>query len=79
MTYWQYLIKVGRRKKKIEKYFKSSCLRELKIEFTYKSRDEYCLVIAERSLSRAPEPPLAVLKVGLAAVVILNYLFQQKL
>ena len=34
MTYWQYLIKVGRRKKKkkkIEKYFKSSCLRELKI------------------------------------------------
>ena len=31
MTYWQYLIKVGRRKKKkIEKYFKSSCLRELK-------------------------------------------------
>ena len=37
MTYWQYLIKVGRRKKedrkKIEKYFKSSCLRELKINF----------------------------------------------
>ena len=39
MTYWQYLIKVGRRKKeeeedrkKIEKYFKSSCLRELKIK-----------------------------------------------
>ena len=35
MTHWQYLIKVGRRKKeerkKIEKYFKSSCLRELKI------------------------------------------------
>ena len=41
MTYWQYLIKVGRRKKerkkerkkkkkKIEKYFKSSCLREPK-------------------------------------------------
>ena len=30
MTYWQYLMKVGRRKKKIEKYFKSSCLRELK-------------------------------------------------
>ena len=36
MTYWQYLIKVGRKKKKIEdrkkieKYFKSSCLRELK-------------------------------------------------
>ena len=29
MTYCQYLIKVGRRKK-IEKYFKSSCLRELK-------------------------------------------------
>ena len=39
MTYWQYLIKVGRRKKeerrkKIEKYFKSSCLRELKILWT---------------------------------------------
>ena len=41
MTYWQYLIKVGRRRrrrkkeerrKKIEKYFKSSCLRELKIQ-----------------------------------------------
>ena len=34
MTYWQYLIKVGRKKedrKKIEKYFKSSCLRELKM------------------------------------------------
>ena len=35
MTYWQYLIKVGRRRKKerkkIEKYFKSSCLRELKM------------------------------------------------
>ena len=30
MTYCQYLIKVGRRRKKIEKYFKSSCLRELK-------------------------------------------------
>jgi hypothetical protein len=36
MTYRQYLIKVGRRrrrkKKKIEKYFISSCLRELKKE-----------------------------------------------
>ena len=45
------------------------------VKNTYKSRDEYCLVIAERSLSRAPEPPLAVSKVGLAAVVILNNLF----
>ena len=31
MTYCQHLIKVGR--KKIEKYFKSSCLRELKIKW----------------------------------------------
>ena len=44
MTYWQYLIKVGRRKKeeeedrkKIEKYFKSSCLRELKMKKLIKS------------------------------------------
>ena len=43
MTYWKYLIKVGRRrkkerkkerKKKIKKYFKSSCLRKLKIRET---------------------------------------------
>ena len=43
MTYWQYLIKVGRRKKKkierkkIEKYFKSSCLRELKNDVGFQS------------------------------------------
>ena len=34
MKCWQYLIKVGRRrKKKIEKYFKRSCLRELKMQY----------------------------------------------
>ena len=37
---------------------------------TYKSLAEYCLVIAERSLSRAPVPPRAVSNVGRAAVVI---------
>ena len=39
---------------------------------TYKSLEEYCLDIAERSLSRAPEPPRAVSNVGRAAVVILT-------
>ena len=39
---------------------------------TYKSLEEYCFDIAERSLSRAPDPPRAVSKVGLAAVVIFD-------
>ena len=41
MKYWQYLIKVGRirkKKKKIEKYFISSCLRELKMKINF-----YCI------------------------------------
>ena len=43
---------------------------------TYRSRDEYCLVMAERSRSRAPEPPRAVSKVGRAAVVILPVVYR---
>ena len=42
------------------------------IMVTYKSLEEYCFDIAERSLSRAPDPPRAVSKVGLAAVVIFD-------
>ena len=38
---------------------------------TYKSLAEYCFDMAERSRSRAPVPPRAVSKVGLAAVVMI--------
>ena len=37
---------------------------------THRSLEEYCLERAERSLSLAPWPPLAVSHVGLAAVVM---------
>ncbi len=39
---------------------------------TYRSLEEYCLEMAERSLSRWPCPPRAVSKVGRAAVVMME-------
>ena len=56
MTYCQYLIKVGRerkkKKKKIEKYFKSSCLRELKTDICiYLFSDQNSQILTHRHSS----------------------------
>ena len=58
MTYWQYLIKVGRRKK-IEDYFKSSCLRELKMEIF-----SICILRTKQSLLFFLTYKLLLLKLG---------------
>ena len=65
MTYWQYLIKVGRKKKeeedrkKIEKYFKSSCLRELKTDMNlfnqYITQEPRSIYVLLKSIAKSSD------------------------